>query len=57
MQLSMTTLMLAGIKDYLVITCEEYQKLFQELLGDGKKWGINIQYALQKNQKDWLKLF
>ena len=45
---SLTTLMLAGIKDYLLITCQEYQKLFQELLGDGKKWGINIQYAVQK---------
>ncbi len=54
---SLTTLMLAGIKDYLVITCEEYQKLFQELLGDGKKWGINIQYALQKKPKGLAEAF
>ena len=36
---SLTTLMLAGIKDYIIITCEEYQKLFCELLNDGKNGG------------------
>ena len=54
---SLTTLMLAGIKDYIIITCEEYQKLFYELLDDGKKWGINIQYAVQKKPKGLAEAF
>tara|TARA_B100000161_G_scaffold139644_1_gene99120 strand:- start:105 stop:848 length:744 start_codon:yes stop_codon:yes gene_type:complete len=49
--------MLAGIKDYIIITCEEYQKLFYELLDDGKKWGINIQYAVQKKPKGLAEAF
>ena len=54
---SLTTLMLAGIKDYLIITSEEYQNLYQELLGDGEKWGINIQYALQNEPKGLAEAF
>ena len=41
------TLMNAGIKDILVITTPVEQSKFQELLGDGKEWGINIQYVAQ----------
>lgn len=41
------TLMNAGIKDILVITTPVEQSKFQELLGDGKDWGINIEYVVQ----------
>jgi glucose-1-phosphate thymidylyltransferase len=43
----LATLMLAGIKDVLIITTPEDQAAFQRLLGDGGKWGIRIVYAVQ----------
>jgi len=41
------TLMNSGIKDILIITTPIEQVRFQELLGDGKEWGINIEYVAQ----------
>ena len=43
----LTTLMAAGIKDILIITTPQDQSAFQNLLGDGSQWGINLQYAVQ----------
>mgnify|MGYP001562014917 CR=1 FL=1 len=44
----LSTLMLAGIKDILIITTADDQSQFMRLLGDGKKWGCNISYAKQE---------
>ena len=43
----LSTLMLAGIKDVLIITTPHEQAMFQRLLGDGAQWGMNIQWAVQ----------
>ena len=43
----LSTLMLAGIKDILVITTPRDSESFQALLGDGAQWGINISYKVQ----------
>lgn len=43
----LSTLMLAGIKDILVITTPRDSESFKELLGDGSQWGINISYKVQ----------
>lgn len=43
----LSTLMMAGIKDILIITTPEDQPQFQRLLGDGSDWGISLTYASQ----------
>jgi glucose-1-phosphate thymidylyltransferase len=44
----LSTLMLAGIKDILIITTPEDQQQFQRLLKDGSQWGCHIQYEIQQ---------
>lgn len=43
----LSTLMMAGIREILVISTPEYQQSFQSLLGDGSAWGISLSYEVQ----------
>ncbi|MGI9491612.1 MAG: glucose-1-phosphate thymidylyltransferase RfbA [Geminicoccaceae bacterium] len=52
-----STLMLAGIRDILVITTPEDQAVFQKLLGEGEQWGLNLTYAVQAEPKGLAEAF
>ncbi len=43
----LSTLMLAGIREIMVITTPHEQAMFKQLLGDGQQWGIRLEYAVQ----------
>ena len=46
-----STLMLAGVRDILVITTPEHQSDFKRLLGTGESWGMNFSYAVQESPR------
>src|SRR5512145_2675444 len=43
----LSTLMIGGMRDILVISTPQDTPRFQQLLGDGSQWGLNLQYAAQ----------
>jgi glucose-1-phosphate thymidylyltransferase len=47
----LTTLMLAGIQDILLISTPQDTPRFEQLLGEGKRWGLNLSYAVQPAPK------
>lgn len=53
----LSILMLAGIRDILVITRPEDTDLYRQLLGDGRRWGINLEYAAQPSPEGLAQAF